>query len=675
MKLFFMHYVLLLPCIVLAAAQQIENESEFDYYIAKVQPSGIKSLGKGIFEFSYNLKKFKDPRWYPSWAKDTAENEGGTYIPCKEEVRAYLDSIPNQAKLLVNMAPCKLSIDCSPFDDPAPLASSFAACSNSGFLPSVDQLLWRGKLSDDGLMAAFEYYDEFARKGLAHSAFYDKLCAAALKKIDEPKAIGLGARALVAKLWTARSLGGDSLTPEIRRNQEIYERIREETSFMSKKRSLWKPVGFYTWTKKLSYMYSRDRTLQQPFLHNGIEAMLVLLAILDEDTLIKKTYYDEMNRFALLNGVPKYNVAEAIGRARGRKGFLAVLADSVLLRKLEARLGTDKMTLLPSAYTPEDRFLDSRSDGGNDEEGIMDPFMTAIAQGTMHLKPGSHGSWYEYQQYALEPLLRFNDSAKIYRSDEYADKLKMTFKSLYAAHRETHAMSGYGAGFGGESYQYINQIALMIKPACRIEPMPEVYLRTSAAYDRLASIMKAEYTDVTFKGLRPDNANALTDAFTEVSWLGDLYYGLYLVSCEDVGMRPKKTVRDQNACIKQAEAFLSRISNDAELKQDIRFMLPITSITDNPENDASWFWVVDGIDTLKTLSMEFMEDPGIEFGTVKPEQFTVVRTGFYKKIATADFFEISLPANRTLDRNAFRKLADKAGRVQDKIREALEKKE
>lgn len=630
-------------------------------------------MGKGKFEFRYDLKKFKNPNWYPSWARDDYE-DGIAYIPNKGEVRAYLDSIPNQVKLLVDMAPCKLSIDCFPSYDglgPVPLVSSFASCSKKDFLPSVDQLLWRGKFSDDGIMAAFEYYDEFLRKSIPRSEFYDKVCNAALKKIDSPKMVGLGARVLLGKLWTARTLGGDSLVPEIKRNQEIYDRIREETAYMNKKKSIWKPIGFYTWTRQLSSIYSRDRILQQPFLHHGVEAMLVLFAILEEDTLLKKAYFDDLNRFALLNGVPKFDFAKEIDSAGKISGFIEVLDDSIALRNLQMRLEMKKMTFIPSAYTPEDRFLDSKSGDGDGEEGIMDPFVGAIAKGKVDLTPGTNGSWYEYQQYALEPLLLFSDRAKINRLHGYIEKLKMTFASLYAAHRETHALGGYGIGYGGDEGNYFNKIALMIKPVCRIEPLPEVYLRTSTAYDRLAAIMKTKYNEVPFKGMRPDSTNVLTYAFEEVSYLSDLYYGFYLVSCEDIGMQPQKTSKDQKTLAALAEDFLFKISTDNDLKQDIRFMLPITSITDNPESNSPWFWVVDGIDTVNTISIEFDEDPGVDFGAVKPEHFTLVRTGLNKKVAKADFFEISLPANKTRNRSEFRKLADKAGRVQDKIRDAL----
>jgi hypothetical protein len=41
------------------------------YYVAKVQPSRIKSLGGGEFEFIYDLRKFKDSKWSPSWAGDS----------------------------------------------------------------------------------------------------------------------------------------------------------------------------------------------------------------------------------------------------------------------------------------------------------------------------------------------------------------------------------------------------------------------------------------------------------------------------------------------------------------------------------------------------------------------------------------------------------------------------
>jgi hypothetical protein len=675
--------LLLLFSAVSVSAQRIEPDDDDPgtYYVAKVEPSRVKSMGSGEFEFIYDLRKFKDKKWYPSWASEK-EVTNGDYIPDKEAIRDYLDSLPNEIILTLDMSPSQLAIDCRSWEETPPLAASFSQCSKGDFLPSVDQLLWRGKFSDDGLFAAFEYHDEYARKGLPRAAFYDRLSDAALKKIVAPGAMGIGARALAAKLWTARVLAGDSLPPAVMKNKDLLELIRNESELLRNNEVKWKPISFYTWTKKLGYIYTRDKILHEPFIKNGIEAMLVLLEIFNEDALLKKTYLDDAGRRAALTGAPKYDYVELIRRACGDKSVASVLADGAKLATakeiVNALLDTSAIALVPAASSPENRFLESRGkDSHGDEDAVMDPFVKAIREGTIDLHPGPDGPWYVCQQHALEPLIAFDgqrESAKITHTEAYDNKLEKTFKSLYAAHRETHAkdLSGFG-GYGGAELSYINRIVLMITPVNRLEPLPEVYRRTSLAYARLASIMKAGYNDVAFKGMRPEKADVDLDALKEVTYLGDLFYGFYLLSCEDIGMRPVKNPNVNDSARQRAEAFLSRLAKDNDLQQDIRFMAPIQSMKRDDGSVATSYWAVDGVDTSQHIEITYSVDPGIDYGALNPGLVTVMKTGLHKKIAAADFFEITLPGTKILNRDKFRKLANTAKNSPEGIRDALKK--
>ncbi len=654
----------------------IDPDENIHKYIAKVSPSNVRRQGKSKFECVYDLAPYKKQDWYPPWAGEKTIKNRFNYIPGKEDVRNYLDSLPNKITLTFNISSCRFMVDCSEIRRSDKRVPSFTECLNNDFLPSVDQLLWRGKFSDDGLMAALEYYDEYTRKGLTRNDFYNRLCSSVLKLIDSTGAMGQGARTLAAKLWTARTFAGDSLPRVIKANRDILNKIEKESKYFHNYTVIWKPISFYSWTENLQYIYIRDKILKEPFFKNGLEAILVMLTILEEDTLLGETFFNDINRQVRLNGAPKYDFYELIKKECGKKSFKSVLNDSVLLKKLNVKLQNpgwdkyDKIALIPSAFSPEDRYTTSNT---TSKDSMMSPFLEAIIKREVDLNPEPNGSWYEYQQYALEPLLTTEDlreRGKIVRSKNYNEKLKVTFQSLFAAHKETHINDLIGGLMGGHVPFYHNRIVLMISPLFRIEPLPEVYLRTSLAYSRLAQLMRALYNDKSITGIRPGNTYAALDALQEVHFLQKLYYGFYLISCEDIGLPPDTSFGDPDSTMYQAENFLSNLSEDTDMKQDIRFMIPVAI---DPNVDSTLYWMVNGVNVSQTITIAFYDDPKIAFDNINPDQIIVMKTGFTKKIGVSDFSEVYLPGKNVLNRDEFRKVANEAENKVDKIKASFYK--
>ena len=100
-------------------------------------------------------------------------------------------------------------------------------------------------------------------------------------------------------------------------------------------------------------------------------------------------------------------------------------------------------------------------------------------------------------------------------------------------------------------------------------------------------------------------------------------------------------------------------------------MVPIQSMKSDDGSVSTSYWAVDGVDTSQHIVIKYSVDPAIDFGAVNPGLITVMKTGLYKKIAVADFFEIALPGTKTLNRDEFRKLANTAKNIPEKIMDAL----
>jgi hypothetical protein len=143
----------------------------------------------------------------------------------------------------------------------------------------------------------------------------------------------------------------------------------------------------------------------------------------------------------------------------------------------------------------------------------------------------------------------------------------------------------------------------------------------------------------------------------------DLFFGLYLVSCQDLGMRPlldaagdpKSSERD--ALAKAADAWLLGLPSDPVTKSDVRVMIPIAQL-----DETHWrYWAVIGVRT--TLAGYSFID-GMDVSAPAPDKQTRA------ELPTEQFLEVTSSAT-PLTRDEFRSLCDKY-QTADAIKAALE---
>ena len=98
----------------------------------------------------------------------------------------------------------------------------------------------------------------------------------------------------------------------------------------------------------------------------------------------------------------------------------------------------------------------------------------------------------------------------------------------------------------------------------RVEPHPTYYLRTARAYDFLQAFLHERVGQeelATLHGLAEEGERP-RDLAAELDQMRTLFYGLYLISCEDLGMRPSTTsdeTGDPAAAVGAAEKWLGDI--------------------------------------------------------------------------------------------------------------------
>jgi hypothetical protein len=213
-----------------------------------------------------------------------------------------------------------------------------------------------------------------------------------------------------------------------------------------------------------------------------------------------------------------------------------------------------------------------------------------------------------------------------------------------------------------------------VRPRLRVEPCLSYYVRTARSYSFLFNFLTATLGEETLQaihGLREGGAQH-DDLATELAAQRDRFYGLYLISCEDIGHKPALNdgeVADPEACYQAAGAWLARIADEADLAEDTRVAVPIYV---DPFKGRTRLWVTLGV-RLTKLEARFVRAPRLKPAEGEGE-WKVVEDwklhGASHVVAVDEFAEVEVPTLAPPDREELRRLCDEH-KTREKIVEAL----
>lgn len=500
-----------------------------------------------------------------------------------------------------------------------------------------------------------------------------------------------------AAAWLAAglSLGGASPTIPVELQAQVSQLVAqfEELTLLSR------PIGFYTWSPELGYIFAQDRFFQQMFggPPNGLYknspsfgALLAMADVLGQDTTLHRLYEAEVKAVSsLTNPFVAYTLLELVvltpAALNDPDGAWAAFSSSHAPTLI---VGSDAFTpvaLLPSSTSPETRLFERIfPDGIPEGVELMDALIEAILTGDVDLAPLEGSGWYDYQLYALETLLlpeKAPESSKLLLTKAYKEKLIETFKTLITQTRETHVKQ---LNMGGEGAS-APVPTLEIYPVLHAEPFASYYLRQARAY-RFVKIALGSALGSAFL----DNAMAFDESGLDEIALAQrldemirLTYGLYIFSLEDIGLEPI-LLADELAeypledCRKAALLWLSGSTDalprqldywrrDADVLQDPRVIVPVEA---NERNSTMVYWAVIGVKAIR-IRAEYMEGYLPE---VVSCDFCAVE-GFIPNepyLLMGKQIELALPTSvKPPTREEFRALCDK-NQTEDEIVKALE---
>ncbi|PYQ45124.1 MAG: hypothetical protein DMF77_05220 [Acidobacteria bacterium] len=403
-------------------------------------------------------------------------------------------------------------------NDDEPLAPC-AERAASGFT-SASALFVKARLFDEGLYAAVELA---AQQGAGTFTGKANLLAALIGEAPQ--------------IAAAASLGGLPVAVD-----SDARRVRE--AFLA--RSLAKPIGFYTWSDALRRLFHQDRLLQDEL---AVPTARALAARLSADPPAAAAYAAYLDLVARLTN--KLDADKPDLRAPDGRYFLPP----------SRAHGTDLVRRLFAHRPPPDGF------------SLVDEMVRRIRAGLLALHPSGRSGWYEWQTWALEPLLapdKTPEAARLRMNDGYRRQFEEMFKPATAVAREANP-----------------------RPLALVTPtMPALSVRPS--------VLESSFGCEGLRSMRRITASGASDATLgdELMQAASLFRGAAAVAAEEIGM-----ARAEESTARQFRSWAK--APDPELAADIRAMVPV--FHDRQRNKTK-VWAVLGWST-RNLEVEFATPP------------------------------------------------------------------
>jgi hypothetical protein len=541
------------------------------------------------------------------------------------------------------------------------------------FLPSVNMVDGKAKQFDDGLYAALDqaYYQGLKDKLLSHVALIRRMHAAIGK--DGPAAAYLGAGLELAGVHVEVS------------DQQAKDRLLKEfrdAEVMSK------PIGFYTWNDTLTACFRFMRFFQQEFAADEVEVALALARVLAQDKGLLAEYQKAVAFYAKLTN--PYICLSLADLSAPNPPPLPRLAQ-------EKNVSHATVAVFPPSRSRETLLFEKLFPMGLPPNAdLIRELILRIRSGEVNLRPGQDSGWYDYQVYALETLLlpeKGDERNKLVQTKAYKKRMLEAFQALITKRRETHVRTvkttAMGLMPGGAPPPE------SVRPRLRVEPCPSYFLRTARAYAFLANFLESSLGKEGLQGLhglkkdgvrkqnlyeelhkladlkRPDRLEQ--NLYNELHFMRDLFYGIYLVSAEDIGLKPALAGDepvDRDYCYKLADNWLRRAYQDKDLAVDTRVSVPIYV---DPTRGVTLLWATLGV-RLSKLDAKYATLPQIKTvkgGEWKPVEQEKARPANYL-IPVDESAEIELKGMRVLTREELREVCDRE-QTKELILQALQK--
>jgi ankyrin repeat protein/outer membrane protein assembly factor BamB len=513
----------------------------------------------------------------------------------------------------------------------------------------------KAKQVDDGIYAALEHLVQEGDGTFVGRRELLKLVSGALRALppeEEGEALGY-ARSFIA---AAASLGGE----EIREDPAVIERAESIASDFLADELRSKPVGFYTWSDSLQRIFRQDRLLQQPFVpleQPQARASIAIFAAGLAGERARKAYlaYHSLVE-KLTNPYPPEYRDMTLSEPVDEKMQYAFFPPS---RSTETELmkhlfgpdpETERMPAIPEGFS------------------LVDALIEKVRGREIDLSPKPDSGWYDYQVWALEPLLvpdLMPGAEKLSLGTGYRRELTELFKSLIALTRETHVKQLEGMRVGAA----MPPVTVKIYPLLSLEPLPAYYLRRALAYRFVRDLLRSTFREETLRKarrLKPGGASP-RPLLDEIGEMESLFLGAARLAADEIGMELSREIAGpMEGPGKGALRWIHDLASDPDVGADQRMMVPLFY---DLQRKKIKVWAFLGY-SAKPLKVWFEKRPSLRVEGGEGRQVNFEFKDLSRFLLTPISAEVYV--ERLLDRDEFRALCDRH-RTRSAIIRALEK--
>ncbi len=515
-------------------------------------------------------------------------------------------------------------------------------------LVSASVIAAKAKQFDDGLLAAVEHLTQNGTKEFTGKREMLQNLLTELGKLEKEAEMKKESLDYCRGFLYAAMLLGGIDEEENKTVKEIAEKIK--SGFLADKlRS--KPIGFYTWSKELSQIFQQDRLLQEKF---GWERASTLAAGLSSEEQSYRTYIDLISK--LTNPFTE-------------KSLISVSEDPV---------SKDSCCFIPPSSSHETELVKKLYGNRSIPEGfnLIDELIKRIQAGEIDLTPESSSGWYDYQVFALEPLVipdSMPEAERLHLGEKYKEELIGLFKALIALTRETH-IKQLEVPKAGAAPPFEEKIPVIdICPELSLEPLATFYLRRARAYSFVRELLESTIgKDDLLASIRPTPYGKVEKPlYEELLDMENLLYGTYLLTSKEIGMLPElnKDELDRLDFEKTrsfAKKWLLEYTDDPDVGSDVRMMVPVFY---DIERRKTKVWVVMGY-AVKPLRIWFKQSPQATI-TDKKGNPAKAKLEFHSTTQWLTYpVSAEVYVSKILNRDEFRTLCDKY-KTQSAILKAL----
>jgi hypothetical protein len=510
----------------------------------------------------------------------------------------------------------------------------------------------KAKIFDDGLYAAVELA---AQKGAGRHTGKAGLLASLGRVLARAGTSGAGE--VQELLLGAARLGGlavsevpDGMKNGVQRAVNLFlgDELRS------------KPIGFYTWSGELTSIFQQDRMLQSEIRNRaGIET---LVGALRADPTARAAYERHLSLISRLTNPLGNPDLRGLLEARD-----CGAADSP----------QEGIRFFPPSVAHETEIMKKLYGDRPIPEGfvLMDEMIRRIRSGELDLEPRPESGWYDYQTWALEPLVvpeRMPEGARLELDEEYRKVLLELFKGLMTLTRETHVKQLEPEAFGASPRWRPKRITIDIAPELAVEPLVTFYLRRAAGYRFVRAVLEDAFGPGVLERLHrlTPGGPAPAPLEEELTHMEELFQGAHASVSRQLGMAPRDGSGSETSANGAAERFgawARALHSDPDLSLDLRAMVPVFYDVGRRRTKV---WVFLGW-SRRPINISFARPPRATVlnrrGKPAWNRPSISWGSLYERLPYPVTGELYV--DRILDRNEFRKLCDVCGTREEILRQ------